>query len=651
MVGNYVLRLFFVLCIGASLAASPLRAEMNRTLDPVVVTGSRFPAVESESHRMVTVITAEDMRARGARNLFEGLSKTGGLAFKTQGPLGLSNGGMTSDLSIRGLPGGELVLVNGMPIQSAGGASYDLDTIPIEQIDRVEILKGAASTLYGADAMTGVINIITRQPEEVELTNMHAEIGEYGYQNYSVGFSNADVTAGLTYQHLDDLHKIYQKTYLSPTSRSTPSHYDVGNTDRYGFNLSFSPLQDLTFDLLASYYRSGWQKVYDAGGKSGIAGQLEKQFTQQKYKLFTDLRYEKDRYRLKGFFSLGTTNVDYDMYGGKRVTDGSRDSWNKEYNAGASGDYRFDLPGDIALTTGAEYIYRAANYRYKYKEHHRHDVAAFVEAEKTFFRRLTLTLGMREQCIFPEKEGDDYNRWLPAAGLSFRLTDATRLFASFSTAFRAPTFNQMFNDSSRLVGNPNLHPEKGRTYEAGVKFTGRAVKIRLAGFYMDYEDKIDTGYIAGIADKTYFNAGDYESIGVEWQADWHPFVGMRGPLHALDFRWSGYWADPSAKDPDGQEYRPGPKFQSSMGASWQWKRVDLELTGTILAGREDFLDAACPLDISAGYRLPVGRLYIAVTNLLDEEVVSAGNQDPESSYQYEYYELPRLARIGYEVSF
>jgi iron complex outermembrane receptor protein len=651
MIGNYVSRLAIALSFGACLVASPLRAETDRILDPVVVTGTRFPAAESRTHRLVTVITTEDMQARGAKNLFEGLSKMGGLAFRTQGPLGLSNGSMTGELSIRGLPGGELVLINGMPIQGAGGASYDLDTIPIEQIDRVEILKGAASTLYGADAMTGVINIVTAKPEEVALTTARLEIGEYGYQNYSVGFSRADLTAGLTYQHLNDLHKIYEKTYLNPTSKSTPAHYDVGNTDRYGFNLSYRLLPDLTFDLLASYYRSGWQKVYDAGGKSGIAGQLENQFTQQKYKLFTDLRYEKDRYRLKSFLSLGTTEVDYDVYGGKKVTDGSMDSWNKEFNAGTSGDYRFDLPAEIALTTGAEYIYRAADYRYKYKEHHRHDAAAFIEADKTFFERLTLTLGMREQFIFPQKEGDEYNRWLPAAGLSFRLTDATRLFANFSTAFRAPTFNQMFNDSSRLVGNPDLRPEKGKTYEAGVKFTGRAIKIRLAGFYMEYEDKIDTGYIPGIADKTYFNAGDYESIGVEWQADWQPFVDRRGPLHTLTFRCAGYWADPSAGDPEGQEYRPGPKFQSSLGASWQWKRFDMEWTGTILAGREDYLDDAYSLDISAGYRLPIGRIFISVTNLLDEEVVSAGNQDHASSYQYEYYELPRLARIGYEVSF
>ena len=651
MIGNCVSRLAFILCLGGCLLTAPIQAETLQTLDAVVVTGTRFPEVESKNNRMVTVVTAEEMQSKGARNLFEGLSKSCSLAFKTQGPLGLSNGSMTSELSVRGLPGGELVLINGMPIQSAGGASYDLDTIPLEQIDRVEILKGAASTLYGADAMTGVINIITRQPEDIALTSMRAEIGEYGYQNYSVGISRANVTAGLTYQHLNDLHKIYEKTYLNPTSKSTPAHYDVGNTDRYGFNLSFSPVQDLTFDLLSSYYRSGWQKVYDAGGKSGIAGQLENQFTQQKYKLFTDLRYEKDRYRLKSFFSLGTTNVDYDIYGGKKVTDGSKDSWNKEYNAGVSGDYRFELPEAIALTTGAEYIYRAANYRYKYKEHHRHDVAAFIEAQKTFFDRLTLNLGMREQFIFPEKEGDEYNRWLPAAGLSFKLTEATRLFANFSTAFRAPTFNQMFNDSSRLVGNPDLRPEKGKTYEAGVKFTGRGLKIRLAGFYMDYEDKIDTGYIAGIADKTYFNAGDYESIGVEWIANWQPFVGRSGPLHTLALRCSGYWADPSAEDPEGKEYRPGPKLQTSLGASWQWHKFDLELTGTLLAGREDYLDDAYTLDISAGYRLPVGRVYITVTNLLNEEIVSAGNQDPESSYQYEYYEMPRLALIGYEVTF
>ena len=212
-------------------------------------------------------------------------------------------------------------------------------------------------------------------------------------------------------------------------------------------------------------------------------------------------------------------------------------------------------------------------------------MAAFAEAEKTFFERLTLTLGMREQFILAEQEGDDYNRWLPAAGLSLKLTEQTRLFANFSTAFRTPTFNQMFNDSSRLAGNPHLLPEKGKTYETGIKYTNRYLKIRLAGFYMDYEDKIDTGYIAGITNKTYFNAGDYESIGVEWNTDWRPFINMTGPARTLNFHLSGYWADPSAEDPEGKPYRPGPKFQTSLGTSWHWNRLDLELTGNILAGR------------------------------------------------------------------
>ena len=305
MVGNYVLRLAFMSCLGGFLLTAPLRAETLQTLDAVVVTGTRFPEIESENNRMVTVVTAEDMKSRGALNLFDGLSTFCGLAFKTQGPLGLSNGSMTSELSVRGLPGGELVLINGMPIQAAGGASYDLDTLALDQVDRVEILKGAASTLYGADAMTGAINIITRTPEEISLTTIKAESGEYGYQNYSLSHSSNNLLVDLTYQHLNDLHKVYEKTYLNPTSKSTPAHYDVGNTDRYGLNLSFSPTRDLTFDLIASYYRSGWQKIYDAGGKKRHRWTTGKPIHPAKIQTFQRSALRKGPLSAKGLFFPG----------------------------------------------------------------------------------------------------------------------------------------------------------------------------------------------------------------------------------------------------------------------------------------------------------------------------------------------------------
>jgi outer membrane cobalamin receptor len=164
MPGNFVKRCLFQIGLPLMLATAhgiALAGEPVQTLDTVTVTDERFPVKEKASHRFVTVVTAEELKQSGADNLVDAIKRKGGLGYKAFGPLGISHGGMSSKLTIRGIEDGELVLINGVPVQGATGHTYDLDAIPIDQVERVEILKGAASTLYGADAMTGVINIIT----------------------------------------------------------------------------------------------------------------------------------------------------------------------------------------------------------------------------------------------------------------------------------------------------------------------------------------------------------------------------------------------------------------------------------------------------------------------------------------------------------
>ena len=160
-------RNLFTIILGLTMALvwNTANAEEEETekLDTVTVTAERFPVKEKESSRFVSVYTAEELKETGADNLVDALRRKGSFAYQAFGPLGISHGGMNSSLSIRGVSDGELVMINGSPIQGEGGRTYDLSAIPIDQIERVEVLTGAASTLYGADAMSGVINIITKK--------------------------------------------------------------------------------------------------------------------------------------------------------------------------------------------------------------------------------------------------------------------------------------------------------------------------------------------------------------------------------------------------------------------------------------------------------------------------------------------------------
>ncbi|HID31694.1 MAG TPA: TonB-dependent receptor, partial [Desulfobacterales bacterium] len=438
------------------------KAKAVFALETITITAERFPVNEKESPRFVTVVSSEQLKGTGANNLVDALRRVGGLAYKAYAPLGVSHGGMNSSITIRGIKDGELVLINGAPIQGVAGHAYDLNTISIDQIERIEIMKGAASTLYGADAMSGVINIITKEPREETAFKGSVEFGNESYHNHSVSAFSPRVNIGFNYQHLGAQTEISR-------SFSRKYRYDQHDTNKYAWNLNAELAENLYLDYLGSYYETGFEKHYDGNARPYEGTDQEHQ------KNFANLRYETPTFRAQAF---GT----FDVMWRKEYTDPDKpEDENKNYNFGLRGDYRFHL-SDWQFNVGADWVYRGADYKNKYGDHHRNDVAPFLQVKKTFRGRLTATAGAREQFVVGESGTDDYQRFLPSFGLTWKSTDGLSLFANAGKAFRAPTFNNLYYESSFLVGNPKLKPEQGWTLESGVKYDSDMFRLRLAGF-------------------------------------------------------------------------------------------------------------------------------------------------------------------------
>ena len=606
------------------------REDAITDLDPVVVTADFFPVKEKESSRFVSVYTAEELKETGADNLVDALRRKGSFAYNALGPLGINHGGMNSTLSIRGVQDGELVLVNGSPIQGVAGQGYDLSVFPIEQIERVEVMRGAASTLYGADAMSGVINIITKRNPSKTSTRAAVELGNFSYVNADVGFQSSVVNAGFNYQHMEGIEEISR-------SFSQKYRYDTSALNKYSLNLNFTPFENFHIDYLGSYYTTGFKKVYN-GNKKPMEGT-----DQEDYNQFADIRYDTDDLRVKAFGSYSRINRD-------EYTDPDEpDDKNSNYNYGLEGDYRLDFWA-TELTVGGDYVYRGADYNNQYGKHHRNDYGLFAQLKREFFNRLMLLVGAREQFIIADSDGDDYNIFLPTFGANFAATDTLNIFANVGKAFRAPTFNNLYYDSSFLKGNPNLKPEMGWTYEAGVKWGIPFTQIRLAGFYMDYSDKIEIDRSQGYP-LTYFNAGNYKSTGIEWQIDVYPFASRQDLWNNLSFYTGGYWADPTAEDTEGEEYQTGPKFKTALGASYLSDNLVLQLTADILTSREDNLNNNATLDFFGKYKVWKGFITAAVSNIFNSTVEVSGDLSSTASNNYVYYGMDRMFKIGYEISF
>jgi outer membrane cobalamin receptor len=633
MTGNHVtcnlIRLGIIL-MAAMLPIPALAEEPITTLDTVTVTAERFPVKEKESSRFVTVISSEELEESGANNLTDALQRSGGLAYKAMAPMGISHGGMNSTLTIRGIKDGELILINGSPIQGAAGHAYDLNTIPVDQIERVEILKGAASTLYGADAMSGVINIITKKVRNRRSVKAALEFGNESYHNHSLSATMPRLNLGFNYQHLGELEEISR-------SFSQNYQYNIDKTDKYSWNLNAMLTDNLYFDYIGSCYTTGFKKQYDDPDRAYEG-------TDQDYfKNFANLRYESTSFRAKAF---GTYD---DMKRDEYTDPEAPEDKNKNYNYGLEGDYKFQL-SDWDFNLGADWTLRASDYNNQYGKHHRNDYALFGQLKKTVADRLIVTVGVREQFVDGASGASDYDKLLPSAGLTFLVTDALNFFANSGKAFRAPTFNNLYYDSSFLAGNPDLEPEEGWTHEVGLKYDSDALRLRLSGFYMTYEDKIEIDRSRGYP-LTYFNAGDYDSKGVEWEIGVNPFVRQSNWSRDLCLYTNGYWADPTAEDTSGKEYQTGPRLQTTVGLNYLGEPLSVDLNCQILNARERDLESYNVFNMHSKYKLWKGYLTFGVDNIFDVEVQVSGDLADDASNQYVYYEVGRLVKVGYEITF
>lgn len=148
----------------------------NFVFDQIVVTAQRYEKREIDTPAATSIYTYEDLKATGASNIQEALKFIAGLSYQAYGADGTSLGNMSSKTVIRGSGSGTLVLVNGTPLNIRG--SYSLEDIPVDDVERVEIIKGGGSVLYGSEATAGVINIITKKERQNSVTVSGGNFGQ-----------------------------------------------------------------------------------------------------------------------------------------------------------------------------------------------------------------------------------------------------------------------------------------------------------------------------------------------------------------------------------------------------------------------------------------------------------------------------------------
>ena len=486
---------------GAAPAGETKRAE------PVVVTAERFEQRLEQTGASVTVVPEEAMQVQEYRRVDEVLRTVPGVQILTSG-----SPGKLSTVRIRGAnPTQVQVLIDGVRVKSVTSGDFDFADLTLDDIARVEVLRGPQSTLYGADAIGGVVNIITKRGQGPPSGFLDLEAGNYetfreragvsgseGPWSYSLGVSRLDFGGqfdndeqDLTSVNARIGYALPNKGELSLTGRFQDSHTGIPFATVFP---DFDPNreQNQRLGLLSLEWRQPWTSMWEHRLRvSGVDETLE-------------FRDKPDPEHPFAFPSdISTRRLEAEWYHFVKIV-----PWN-------------------TITVGGEYRNEVGEVKGSYKETV-DSWALVLQDQIALFDSLYLTGGIRYDgnSVFEDKATARV-----AASYLVKATD-TRLKASWGQGFRAPTFNELFFPAfppCGPFGNPNLKPEESDGWDAGVEqhLWDRRVRLAATYFRTDYENLIQST----LTDPVNFcfqaqNVGEARSEGVEVEASVTPVDGL-----------------------------------------------------------------------------------------------------------------------------
>lgn len=489
-------------------------------LKEVVISDTKFASQKEKSGKVVEVITAEDLAKKSGQSLATVLSQVAGVEVNGN----QSANGKNLGYYIRGGKNRQvLIMIDGIPVTDASGITmeYDLRLLPVEQVDRIEVMKGAASTLYGTGAATGVINITLKKSVQKEIQgNAYVNIGsnnttenkKYNGHDFNQGISvNGEVKKVNYFAGFNST----ETSGMSQIAQPIGANYDEDRFSRQNAiaKLGFKATEKLTLDFFGNYDRikNNFDFAFDGTGFNDTDVNVTSS-EQVRFGVSPKYKYAKGEFVLNSGFTK--INRDYTEFNSWTNTTDNSSYQSRSVVVDAFNKYNFN--NQLALIVGANYQF--------------HDMLSqtpfgTIEREATRFNildgyatmvyvsdfGLNVNAGTRLNTHSQYGNNVVYN-FNPSYNIKTNFP--LKVLASYSTAFITPSLYQLYSE----YGNTNLTPEENSTIEAGfeTELWNKKVKLSTVGFYRDQKDAIDFYFNPTTFESYYINVdGKTKAKGIE----------------------------------------------------------------------------------------------------------------------------------------